>query len=98
MPSRPVRAEYCEWLKWQPGCVCGFANLNEAASPHAPLAQSQIVDVMEPVMFAGGVMIRRIDMPVPLNIGGLLVTAFDDRPVSNSFQLIGDTKLDIFTP
>jgi hypothetical protein len=62
------------WLYWvsierQPHRPGRLAHLHESFSAYAPLRQRIVIDGVEPIFPARGVMIRRINMPMALNIG-----------------------------
>jgi hypothetical protein len=67
-------------------------------SAYAPLRRRIVIDGVEPIFPARGVMIGRINMPMALNIGRMLIAALYDRPMPNSLKLIDDPALDVLAP
>ena len=81
---------YCVSIERQPRRAGRLAHLHEAFSAYTPLGQRIVIDRMEPIFPARGVMIGRINMPMALNIGRILIAALFDRPMPNSIKLIDD--------
>jgi hypothetical protein len=71
---------------------------HEAFSAYAPLRQRIVIDGVEPIFPARGLVIWRINMPMALNIGRILIAALYDRPMPNSLKLIDDPALDALAP
>jgi hypothetical protein len=56
------------------------------------------MDVVKSIALARRIVVGRIDMPMALNIGRILIAALYDRPIPNSIKLIDDPALDVRAP
>lgn len=86
----PVRADrYSEVLEGKPLGALGLAHLHEAFSRQTPLPQRLIVYCAVAVVLACD-LIRRIDMPMRLDIRRIEPIAQPDVPMLDPFDLRGE--------
>jgi hypothetical protein len=85
-------------LERQPGSAIGFADLHKPATRLAPFRQCSVVNAVETIRATRGFVVRRINVPMCLNIGALPVTSLNNLPMPDAVDLTCQTPFDRLAP
>ena len=86
-----VRVHYRQGLKAQPFSTVVFADLHEAAAPLAPFCKFSAIYTVVAIHATRRILIRRINMPMSLDIGSPVPSALNYPPMPDALDLTCQT-------